>query len=117
MVFEELSWIPSHSERETIAMISLYHLMISSPLSPENFGKLTDDGPLIFRAVILSSRVLWAMVARLEASDWREVTVVVSAVMRDEFWSRMRFCWANRAQMLGSNGGGGIGWCRDEDVG
>ena len=92
MVFKELSWIPSHSERETIAMISLYHLMISSPWSFENFGKWTDDGPLIFRAVICSSRVLWAMVARLEGSDYREVTVVVRAVMRDEFCSRMRFC-------------------------
>ena len=57
------------------------------------------------------------MEARLEASDCREVTVVVSAVMRDEFWSRMRFCRANRAWMLGSNGGGGSGWCRDEVVG
>ena len=92
MVFKELSWIPSHSERETIAMILLCHLMISSPLSFENFGKWTDDGPLIFRAVICLSRVLWAIVARLKASDCREVTVVVRAVIRDEFWSRMQFC-------------------------
>ena len=69
MVFEELSWIPSHSERDTIAMISLYHFMISSILSLENFGKWTDDGHLIFRAVICPSRVLLAMLAQLEASD------------------------------------------------
>ena len=85
MVLVELSWTPSHSDSETIAMISLYHLMISSLVSLENFGKWTEDGPLIFRAVICSLRVLWAMDARLDASDWREVTVVVRAVMRDEF--------------------------------
>ena len=57
MVFKELSWIPSHSDSEIIAMISLYHLMISSSVSLENFGKWTDDGPLILRAVMRSFSV------------------------------------------------------------
>ena len=85
MVFEELPWIPSHSKRETMVMISLYHLMISSILSLETFGKWTDDGPLMLRAVICSWSVLWAMLARFVSSDWREDKVVVRAVTRDEF--------------------------------
>ena len=92
MVFNDVSCIPSHSDNDIIAMISLYHFMISLSVSLEIFGKWTDDGPLIFLAFIRSFSVFWAMEARLEASDCKEVTVVVSAVIREEFWSRMRFC-------------------------
>ena len=80
-----------------MARMSLYHLMMSSCLSLENFGKLVKEGPLIFCAVICSFRVSWAILARVVASDWSDDTVVVRAVMSDEFWARMRFCCSNRA--------------------
>ena len=102
MVLVVFSWMPSHSDRETMARISLYHLMMSSWLSLEYLGKLVEEGPLIFRALICSARVSWAIVARVVASDCREDTVVVRAVMREEFWARIRFCCSKRAWMVGS---------------
>ena len=97
MVLVVLSCIPFHSERETMARISLYHLMISSVLSLEYFGKLVDDGPFIFLALICSARVSCATDARVVASVCIDETVVVRAVMSEEFCARIRFCCSNRA--------------------
>ena len=101
MVLVVFSWMPSHSDRETMARISLYHLMMSFWVSYEYFGKLVEEGPLILRALICSARVLCATVARVVASDCKEDTVVVRAVMREEFWARIRVCCSKRAWMVG----------------
>ena len=113
-----------------MARISLYHFLISSWLSSAYFGKLVEEGPLIVRALICSARVSCATVARVVASDCSEDTVVVRAVMSEEFWARMRFCCSKRAWRVGSRdvgawgkvliddgrdgtivGGGGTGCC------
>ena len=119
-----------------MARISLYHLMMSSWLSLANFGKLVEEGPFIWRALICSARVSCATFARVLASDWSEDTVVVRAVISDEFWARMRVCCSNRAWRVGSRdagawgkgllddcrdgaifGGGCIGLCVKEEAG
>ena len=119
-----------------MARISLYHFVISSLLSSAYLGKLVEEGPLIVRALICSARVSWATVARVVASDWSEDTVVVRAVISEEFWARMRFCCSKRAWRDGSRdagaggkvlivdgrdgavgGGGGTGCCVREVAG
>ena len=97
MVLVVLSWMPLHSERETMARMSLYHFMMLSCLSLENLRKLVEEGPLIFWAIICSLRVSYTILARVIASEWSDDTVVVRAVMSDDFWARMRFCYSNRA--------------------
>ena len=44
-----------------------------------------EEGPLILRVVICSRSVLLVMLARFIALDWMEDTVVVRAVLKDEF--------------------------------
>ena len=78
--------------------------MMLSWFSFENFEKLVDDGPLIFLAASCSCRALWAIVARVVASDYSEPTVAVNALMGDELFLRMRLCSSNRALRLGLMG-------------
>jgi len=57
MMLVAWSWVPFHSERAIMARISLYHLTMPSWFLLDYFGKLVEEGPLIYRALIYSARV------------------------------------------------------------
>ena len=71
------SYIPAHFVSDTIARMSLYHLIKSSLGEPLNFGKIPRDGPLITLLRICSSRDSWAVVTWMEADACKVATDVV----------------------------------------
>lgn len=88
-----LSYIPFHSERKTMAMTSLYHLVKYSLSLSSNLGEILMDGPLMVIALICSVSAFWAVVAWRAVVTCRAETDDLSCVMVVEFCvNRLIYC-------------------------